>query len=661
VTTLSFNAVEAVVSTSLALTAVAVITAYPGTAWLLVIPTVGLYLTNHAYARERRRHQGIEFLHDSTRLLHEGRELEAALLQLVDQSRQAYRAGFAQLVYHPADADVALVVVADRDGVRSSSASHVELGLDELADRVELEPLLLQRGDSDGVALAFLDRHDLVDAVVAPLRTEGRRSGLLLIGNVTGEVGRFTRSDTALWQALAVNVAAALENGQLEQSLGRLRQLEQRLVHQATHDALTTLPNRVLLLERLDAALDRGDDVSLLFIDLDDFKEVNDGLGHSAGDALLRAVAERLTAVLPPTALAARHGGDEFAVLLPTADELEASFTAQQVLGVLTAPVSIGGEAVPVRASVGVAVAEPGWGSEDLLRNADVAMYSAKSSGKNRIARFDPALHEEALRRYQLSVELDRAIRTGALIAHYQPIVELASGRIVAAEALVRWPHPARGLLPASDFVPVAMASDAIVSIRRAVFAAVCEQLVALEDGAGPLPIWVNVSTRDLLDPSMVDEVAVELDRRGIDPGRLVVEVTEGLMIADPDAASRALDRIRALGARIALDDFGTGYSSLSTLHRLPVDVLKIAKPFVDDVDRSDASAAFVEAIIRMAQALHLQVVAEGIERPAQAARLEQLGCSLGQGFHFAMPVAADELRRLVAAGRASSAPGARA
>jgi diguanylate cyclase (GGDEF)-like protein len=644
---LSFNAMTSLVATSLALTGVAVITAYPESSWLLIIPTVGLYLTNHAYARERRRHQGIEFLHDSTRLLHQGPELETALVQLVNRARDAFRAGFAELVYLPADGERALDVVADSTTVTTRSTTFDELGLSELIELAYTtdEPILIARGTTEGPLGAFLGLHGLADAVIAPLRGEERHFGILAIGNRRGDVVRFDGADVALWETLAVNVAAALENGHLEQSIDRLQQLEERLVHQASHDALTQLPNRTLLLQRVSDALDGDRRIAILFIDLDDFKTVNDSLGHAAGDELLMVVARRLAIHLPPGASAARLGGDEFAVLLPTADDaVGVSIVAEQLLAALGTPIPIAGRAVPVRASVGVALSSAVRDASELLRNADVAMYSAKRQGKNRVAVFEPWLHEEAMRRYALSADIDRAIRENEFVVHFQPIVELTSRQVVGAEALMRWHHPVQGLLPASDFIGIAEESDVVVAIRRIVIDQVCAFLVSSAAAANPVRVWVNLSTRDLLQPALAADLASALREYGVDASLLVLEVTEGLMIADPAEASRVLNSMRALGAQIALDDFGTGYSSLSTLRQLPVDILKIGKPFIDDIDATEASTAFVEAIIRLGQALGLTIVAEGIEHGSQVERLIELGCPLGQGYLFASAVTAEEL-----------------
>jgi diguanylate cyclase (GGDEF)-like protein len=637
----------ALVATSLALTGVAVISAYPESSWLLIIPTVGLYLTNHAYARERRRHQGIEFLHDSTRLLHQGPELETALIQLVTRARDAFRAGFAELVYLPADGDRALDVVADTASVSTRSTTFDELGLSELLELAygASAPVLIVRGTTDGPMDEFLVQNNLADAVIAPLRGEQRRFGILVIGNRRGDIVRFDRADVALWETLAVNVAAALENGHLEQSLDRLQQLEDRLVYQASHDALTQLPNRSLLLERVTEALAGDRQIAILFIDLDDFKNVNDSLGHAAGDELLVVVARRLSMHLPAGASAARLGGDEFAVLLPNVDDtVGVSLVAEQLLAALGTPLPIAGRAVPVRASIGVALSASVRDASELLRNADVAMYSAKKLGKHRVAVFEPWLHEEAMRRYALSADIDRAIRQHEFVVHFQPIVELTTRNVVGAEALMRWHHPVQGLLPASEFIGIAEESDVVVAIRRIVLEQVCRFLVSAAAGPNPVRVWINLSTRDLLQPALAADLAAALREFGVDPSLLVLEVTEGLMIADPEEASRVLSSVRALGARIALDDFGTGYSSLSTLRQLPVDILKIGKPFIDDLDATEASTAFVEAIIRLGQALGLAIVAEGIEHESQAQRLIELGCPLGQGYLFASAVTADEL-----------------
>jgi EAL domain-containing protein (putative c-di-GMP-specific phosphodiesterase class I) len=307
---------------------------------------------------------------------------------------------------------------------------------------------------------------------------------------------------------------------------------------------------------------------------------------------------------------------------------------------------AIAGRAVPVRASIGLAVSSTAHDASELLRNADVAMYAAKSQGKHRVAVYERALHEEALRRYRLASDLERAIHHDELVVHYQPILDLETRQVVGAEALLRWERPSHGLVPAGAFIDIAEESDSIVAIRRTVVDQVCRFVAARGEGA--IPVWVNLSTRDLLEPALAAELESAVAEHAIDPAMLVFEVTEGLMIADPAAASRVLGEVRALGARIALDDFGTGYSSLSTLRHLPVDILKIAKPFVDDIAATAESTAYVEAIVRMGQVLGLTVVAEGIEHELQVERLRALGCDLGQGFLFTPAVEPHRLAAVV-------------
>ena len=650
VASLGFGALSALVSTSLGLIAVEMLSTHPETAWLLLVPTAGLFLANSAYARERRRHQGLEFLHDSTRLLNQSPELEMALEQLVGQARDAFRASFAELVYVPHDTDHVVAVVADQSTVATvsqvladSQVSHV---MRELAGSAS--PVLAQRGHRSPELAAYLDAHDLNDAAFTLLHGDTRACGLLVIGNRLGDVARVDRDDLVLLATRGSNVAAALENGRLEQSLDQLRQLERKLTHQATHDGLTGLANRALFTQRVHDALtatgEPGTCVAVLFIDLDDFKTVNDSLGHAAGDELLVALGRRLRGAVPDTATAARLGGDEFAVVLPgVTDAGHVLGVARGLLARIASPASIMGRVVPVRASIGMALSTPGQVSAELLRNADTAMYAAKGRGKNCVALGEPNQHDAAVHRYNLTFELNRALHDREFVVHYQPIVRLADGAVVGAEALVRWEHPTLGLLTPGAFIAIAEESGAIVHIGRTVLEQVCEFLATADPRSttgDPLYVAVNLSARDLVEPTLASDVTAAIDRHGVDPTRLVFEVTEGLMISDPDLAGRSLAGLKALGVRIALDDFGTGYSSLSQLSRLPVDILKIAQPFIDDVHHA-GGATFVEAIIRLGQTLGLTTVAEGIEHPEQADALVALGCELGQGYHYSPALAA--------------------
>ncbi len=460
------------------------------------------------------------------------------------------------------------------------------------------------------------------------------------------------------------DVAAAF-NRMAERLLTNRRQL----VHQAFHDELTGLPNRALLGERAHEALTTANDgpgglVAALFLDLDDFKGVNDSLGHEAGDELLVGVAARLRMALRPEDTVARLGGDEFAVLLRRLGEpADAVHAAERILLALAPPVPVGGRELHVRASIGVAVAEPGTSSDELLRNADAAMYQVKADGKAGYRAFEPWMHAEAVERLELEDELRGALERGELELHYQPVVDLPSGRVTGTEALVRWLHPQRGLLAPGEFIPLAEATGLIVPLDRWVVDAACVRLRLLEDSGlidAGFGMSVNVSPGQFHDGGFVNHVEAALARHELAPPRLVVEITETLLMADVEASRRILTELTALGVRVALDDFGTGYSSLGYLRQFPVDILKIDRSFVDGVtDRRGDGRLVAEAIIALGRTLGLLTVAEGVEDADQRRELESLGCERGQGYHFARPLAAEALN-LFLAERRSPAPARR-
>jgi diguanylate cyclase (GGDEF)-like protein len=391
----------------------------------------------------------------------------------------------------------------------------------------------------------------------------------------------------------------------------------------------------------------------VLWLDLDDFKRVNDSLGHGAGDDLLREVSLRLRSVLRPGDLAARLGGDEFAVVLDDVpgDE-EALRAGERVLLALSPPIQIGERAVSVRASVGVAVSDgDSWTTEELLRNADLAMYIAKGSGKGCVRLFEPSMHDALVERLSLESQLEQAVEEAELVLHYQPIVELATGAIIGFEALVRWNHPTRGLLQPVDFIPLAEETGQVLPIDRWVLLKACCQGRAWQRdlmGGRPLEVAVNLSTRQLEDDRVVDLVRLALEVSELAPDSLVLEVTESFLLRDEIAGSRRLRALRDLGVRLAIDDFGTGYSSLSYLRSLPVDVLKIDRSFTAGLGKLEEDQALVQAILRLADSLGLSTVAEGVEHASQRDVLVALGCPQGQGWHFARPVESDEMEALL-------------
>jgi diguanylate cyclase (GGDEF)-like protein len=458
------------------------------------------------------------------------------------------------------------------------------------------------------------------------------------------------RDDTeARLVGLANQAAVALSNARLlaqeRATLAELRRSEAQVKHQAAHDALTGLANRALFSDRLQATLEEGVGVAVLFVDLDDFKAVNDGFGHAVGDDLLVAVSARLAACMRSGDVVARLGGDEFAVLLEGTDERAAVQTAERLIDALGMPLALGGATIPLRASVGIAVASPGTSSVgEVLRNADVAMYAAKEAGKGRFAIFEPGVHTRALDLIEQEHDLREAIDQDQFILRYQPVVELASGRIVRVEALVRWQRPARGLLAPSEFIPLAESTGLIVDLGRSILDKACRQ--AAQGCPAELMLGVNLSARQLTDPDLVDQVVATLPATGLPAERLVLEITETALLNS--APGRVLAGLREAGVRIALDDFGTGYSSLEHLRRFPVDSIKIDKVFIDRVTGGLRESALARAIVQLGQAMGLATVAEGIETAEQAAVLRQLGCGYGQGYYFAKPMSADALGRLV-------------
>ena len=654
---LRFGVVSALFTTSLGLIGVAVITAYPSAAWLLAIPTAGLQIANWAYAKERRRHQGLSFLHNSTKMLHQSPELDAALTVLVSEARKAFRCAQVQVAYLPAGSDTAMRVVANEDDVSLDTFTFAGSDVAEIVSHIEglHGPQIIHHGDENSSLGTTLADAGLIDAIVTPLRANGRVCGLVLAGNRLGDLARFDKDDRVLIETLADTVAAALENGRLERSLDQLRRMEGKLTHQANHDELTGLANRSLfarvVTEQLDDEAASGS-VAVLFVDLDDFKTVNDSLGHAAGDDLLVALGRRLAIAIPENATAARLGGDEFAVVLPgMSGARQVTDIAEHLLATIGAPVAVMGRVVPIHASIGAALATGGQNAADLLRNADTAMYAAKNMGKHRVAVFESALHEAAVHRYNVTFELRRAVKDHEFTTYYQPIVDLATQHIVTAEALVRWQHPTLGLLSPAAFIGIAEESDTIVHVGRQVLSASCQLLSERQlrtPGGDPIRIAVNLSARDLFTPNLVADLSHIIEEFHVDPTSLVFEITEGAMITNPEGATRSLLALKDLGVRVALDDFGTGYSSLSQLGRLPVDVIKIAQPFIDEMNNDAKGGALVEAIIRLSQTLGLTIVAEGIEYSTQAERLLALGCDLGQGFFFARPMPEDAFVRLV-------------
>ena len=449
-------------------------------------------------------------------------------------------------------------------------------------------------------------------------------------------IGSALLSLLVLWRLISVVRALARDNA------ARVK-LEGELSYRAAHDPLTGLPNRRRFIERLDGLMGRAArrPLAVLFVDLDDFKTVNDSLGHPAGDAMLVAVADRLQHLLRADDLAARLGGDEFGIILDGSDGHAAEHVADRLLAALDEPIEVEGRAILPRASIGIVDGSaPGATAAQLLSDADIAMYQAKRAGKGRARLYQPGARSIVQDRLELESDLRHALGRGELTLTYQPIVDLATGRPVAVEALLRWHHPVRGLLQPATFIPLAEEIGLIVEIGSWVLRESCRQVASWRQQVAPgLALSVNVAAHQLAHPGFVTTVEKATGAAGLPLDALILEVTETALLEDASTALESLDRIRAAGARVAIDDFGTGYSSLSYLSRLPADVLKIDRAFVADIDHDDVERGVPAVVLRLGDSLGLETIAEGVETPSQLDALRRLGCRLAQGYLLAEPL----------------------
>lgn len=434
------------------------------------------------------------------------------------------------------------------------------------------------------------------------------------------------------------------------------KRLESDLAHLAFHDALTGLANRALFQDRVNQALARSERsekyVAVLFLDLDNFKMINDSLGHSAGDELIRVVASTLSSSLRKSDTAARLGGDEFAVLIEDASNREeVMHTADRLMKTLRRPVTIAGQEITSTVSIGITFGFKGHTSDQLLRNADLAMYLAKEQGKDRIEEFQDQMHIAIVERLELETDLRRAVLSEELRVHYQPIYDLENGAIVGFEALVRWQHPTQGLLQPVSFIPFAEEIGLIYNIDQFVLTEACTQARRWQNqGLAPasLLISVNLSAREIADSAISDSVSLSLLETGFEPTHLILEITESALMCDLDATIRNLESLKSLGLSIAVDDFGTGFSSFSHLEQLPIDILKVDRSFIANITALDGRPSLAPAIVQLAHTLGLTTIAEGVESPDQVMPLRDLACTLAQGYHLGMPLDALETEGLL-------------
>ena len=562
-----------------------------------------------------------------------------------DLHRRQSEARFGSLVAHSSD----LITVLDAEGIVTYQSPSIETVLGHRVDEVEGTRFDRLVTETDRALLAELtastnsrsDAHTIECSVQhrdgTVLRLEVQHTNLLEDEHVRG---------------IVLN----------SRDISERKAFEEQLAHQAFHDPVTMLANRALFSDRVEHALMRAGrnipEIAVMFIDLDDFKTVNDSLGHAAGDEVLKEVGRRLKIAVRPTDTVARFGGDEFAVLLDgvTGSE-DAADAAARILRALDLPVEIDGKNVFPRASIGICLVAEELetpAATELLRNADVAMYMAKRDSKGGYRVFESTMHERVVERLELRSDLQHALSLNQLELHYQPVVRLAGREILGVEALLRWNHPTRGTIPPNDFIPVAEETGLIIPIGRWVLESACHEGLRLRKRfprTEPLTMSVNLSVRQLQSETIVSDVRHALSSTGFPAESLVLEITESLMLADTDFALHQLDALKALGIRLAMDDFGTGYSSLSYLSRFPVDILKMDRSFIGSGDNE----ALTSAIIALGASLSLEVVAEGIELPEQATSLQERGCKIGQGFLFARPMASAALVEFLATAAATS------
>ncbi len=557
---------------------------------------------------------------------------------LAETAARQNEARFRSLVQNSSD----VIMVVDRDGlVRYVSPSAFRVLRCDPARLLERPLVSLLESEDGERAATFLREAVMAGGVSAP--TEWR----------------FLQQDGASLHAevIATNLLADPMVGGIvlnTRDVSDRKRFEEQLRHQAFHDPLTGLANRALFRDRVDHALKLAKRqqhcITVLFLDLDDFKKVNDSFGHAEGDRLLVATAERFRSCARAGDTVARLGGDEFAILLEdVVSQREQEILVERLGAAMAQPFMLGGNEVFVTVSVGIASASAGDNVSDVLRNADVAMYSAKRRGKGRFESYEQQMADDASRRLELERGLRHAIERHELVLFYQPIVELDTGQVRGVEALVRWEHPVYGLLPPQHFIPLAEETGLISRIGGWVLLEACRQAARWHRDYPELNLTVdvNLSARELLERDVVQEVRAALAETRIAPSTLVLEITEHVLMQQSGAVLERLKGIKALGVQLAIDDFGTGYSSLAYLQRFPIDILKIAKPFIEDLGAGVEKSALARAIIGLGDTLRLRTVDEGIERTEQVATLLQLGCTMGQGHHFAPALPVERVEAL--------------
>lgn len=629
--------------------AIVAVTLISVNAWGVLLLTgilAGASLGYKATVTARQRFANLEKLYEFTRRLSSITEARDVMITVLEEARTLLSASRAEVVIplsgfaHDA---VLRCTLADDDPPLFEEG----VALPALSRLVgERGSVLLARGSQDGEVKRLLRDHGVREALVAPLQQEDLMAGYLLVADRPYKHDGFTDSDLLFFETLAANAGVALRSSELLEKLRREAVVRH---HQAHHDRLTGLPNRLSFNERLQATLDssgKDANVAVLLADLDGFKEVNDTLGHHTGDRILLEVARRLEPLASDHCMVARMGGDEFAVLLEGDPRDEAvAAAASEVLSMITQPMAVDDLSLDVRASLGVAIAPPqgrGRDAVSLVRRADVAMYAAKESGGG--TRFyDPSQDRSTLRSLTLATELRRTLEREELQVFYQPVVHLGTGEVLGCEALLRWDHREFGSISPVEFIPVAENAGLIDPLTWWVLEKALAQVKQWHDLVPKLSVSVNLSARSLTNRKVSDRVVAALEKAGLDSSSLTLELTESSMMADPTVSQQAMQDLKDLGVKLSIDDYGTGFSSLSRLKDLPFRELKIDRSFVKEMIHDQGDEAIVRSTIELARNLGRTVTAEGVEDKATMQRLASLGCTAAQGYYLARPLSAGD------------------
>ena len=645
---LATGMVAAGVNTVLSILAAIILWSSPWAFLLLCSVVVSFTVLYRKYLALNQRYSGLQMLYGFTQMVGASLKAEAVTEEVLAEARKLLRSSRAEIILLDEQTNGCAYRLASQDGEGLTPAEALEVpavGGDAVWTDVILRqtPVLIPRGTRNQLELSFLAKMGAADCIIAPLVSEERVVGVIMVADRQSNLTSFDEADLKLFATLANHASVAFENGRLVE---RLRKEAEERRHEALHDSLTGLPNRTLFVDQVAGLRDHGlgrAGAAVMLMDLDRFKEVNDTLGHHNGDLLLQEVATRLVASLRPCDTVARLGGDEFAILLPNAGSTEQVVkAASRIVEALKQPFQLEGLRVDIGASIGVAsYPEHGQEAATLLQRADVAMYQAKSSDQP-IVLYTPESDHNTPERLTLAADLRHALTDDQIEIFYQPKARLADGAVVGVEALLRWNHPTRGMVGPAEFVPVAEQSGLITPLTMRILRAALTHVKEWSRAGYELSVAVNLALRSLLDTDMPGQVEALLLEIGVPSHRLTLEITESSVMADPPRTIAVLERLASLGVRLSVDDFGTGYSSLSYLRRLPVHEVKIDQSFVLRVASEPTDAAVVRSIVELSHNLGLSTVAEGVEDPVSWEMLRQMGCDEVQGYHLSRPMHSD-------------------